>query len=266
MLLAQNNDGQIYIEVGKLNGRPVKVLRDTGCTKMIVNRALIPDSMVIPGSSGSLQMVDHSLIDVPFLNVYLDSRDYKGHYKVMCVSSPVYPVIFGNVRGARQMLPAPDWKAEDQKGARAMTSGGNNNDDDNQGCDMPSWMFKEESIRGETKTRNSRKKPAQTKKNDNRATQDVKVQEGKCVAGPCLTRAQAKKTDKIRPLKVKEAMSSIDKTAIEDLQKKYATLKKCFDRVGKPIIRDNYVGEFFTKMDYFIRNIKRRKREEDQTS
>ena len=26
---AQSNDGQIYIEVGKLNGRPVKALRDT---------------------------------------------------------------------------------------------------------------------------------------------------------------------------------------------------------------------------------------------
>ena len=74
---------------------------------------------------------------------------------------------------------------------------------------------------GETKTRNSKKKPAQTQKNDNRATQDAKVQEGICVAGPFLTRAQAKKTDKIRPLKVKEAMSSIDKTAIEDLQKKF---------------------------------------------
>ena len=62
---AQSNVGQIYIEVGKLNGRPVKVLRDTGCRGMIVERALIPDMIVIPGSSGSLQMVDHTMIDVP---------------------------------------------------------------------------------------------------------------------------------------------------------------------------------------------------------
>ena len=55
----------------------------------------------------------------------------------MCVSSHVYPVIIGNVRGAQQMLPDPDWKAEDVKGARARTSVGNNNDDDNQGSDMP---------------------------------------------------------------------------------------------------------------------------------
>ena len=113
---AQSNDGQTYVGVGKLNGRPVKVLSDTGCTGMIVDRALLPEVLVIPGSSGSLQMVDHTLIDVPLANIYLDSPYYKGHCRVMCVSSPVYPVIIGNVRGARRMLPDPDWKAEDQPG------------------------------------------------------------------------------------------------------------------------------------------------------
>ena len=36
--------------VGKLNGWPVKVLRVTGCTGIIVDSALVPDVMVIPGS------------------------------------------------------------------------------------------------------------------------------------------------------------------------------------------------------------------------
>ena len=185
---------------------------------MIVDRALIPESMMIPGGLGSLQMVDHTLIDVPLANVYLDSPYYKGHCKMMCVSSPIYPVIIGNVRGARKMLPDPDWKAEDQRGAQARTSGANTNDNDNQGGDMPSWIFKEESYRGETKNRDSKKKPAQIKKNDNCATQDVKFHEstteGKPVAGPYWTRAQVKKTDKIHPLIVIEAMSSVDKSTI----------------------------------------------------
>ena len=103
---------------------------------MIVDIALVPDVMVIPGSTGSLQMVDHTLIDVPLANVYLDSLYYKGHCRVKCVSSPVYPVIIGNVQGATRMLPDPDWKAEDQPGVRARTSGGNkdkDNDDDRVG-------------------------------------------------------------------------------------------------------------------------------------
>ena len=95
------------------------------------------------------------------------------------------------------------------------------------------------------------KKPAQPKENDDRARRNVKVKEGatdeKCVAGPVVTRAQAKKCDKVHPLKVKEAMSSVDKSTIENLQKKDSTLKKCFDRIGKPIIRENYVGEFYKK-------------------
>ena len=101
-------------------------------------------------------------------------------------------------------------------------------------------MFKEECNRGRTKSRDSKKKPAQIKKNDNHATEDIKVleetTEGKCVAGPVLTRAQAKKSDKIHPLKVQEAMSSVDKTTIEDLQKEDSTLKKCFDRVGNRLL------------------------------
>ena len=213
-------------------------------------------------------MVDHSMIDVPLANVYLESLYYKGHCKVMGVSSPVYHVIIGIMRGAHQILPDPKWKADNQKEARDRTSGGNNNDDDNQGGDMPSWMLKEESNRGKTKNRDSKKKKAQNKKNDNRATEDVKeTTEGKCVAGPVLTRAQAKKSDKIHPLKVKEAMSSVDKTTIEDLhQKKDSTLKKCFDRVGKLIIRENYVGELHMKNGLLYRKHQEMKQEEVQTS
>ena len=55
--------------------------------------------------------------------------------------------------------------------------------------------------------------------------------EEECVAGPVVTR-------------VKEAMSSVDKSTFE---KKDSTLKKCFDPIGKPIIRENYIGEFYKK-------------------
>ena len=67
--------------------------------------------------NGSQQKVDHTLTDMQLANVYLDSPYYNGHCKLMCVSSPVHPVINGNVRGARQMLPDPDWKAEGQRGS-----------------------------------------------------------------------------------------------------------------------------------------------------
>ena len=192
---------------------------------MIVDRALVTDVMVIPGTSGSLQMVDHTLIDVPLANIYLDFPYYKGHCRVMCVSSPVYPVIIGNVRGARRMLPDPDWKAEDNPGVRAMTSGGNKDkdNDDDQGGDIPAWMFKRSNQKTEKsapKERDSKKKQAQPKENDDHARQNMKVKE-KCVAGAVEN--------------------------LQNLQKKDSTLKKYFDRIGKPIIRESYVGEFYKK-------------------
>ena len=70
------------------------------------------------------------------------------------------------------------------------------------------------------KNRDSKNKPAQIKKNDNCATEHIKVlqgtTEGKCVDGQVLTRNPATDSDKIHPLKVKEAMSSVDKTMIEE--------------------------------------------------
>ena len=91
----------------------------------------------------------------------------------------------------------------------------------------------------------------------------MKVKEGateeECVARPAVTRAQAKKSDRVHQLKVKEAMSSVDKSTIEDLQKKDSTLKKCFDSFGKPIIRDNNVGEFYKKNGLLYRKLQETK-------
>ena len=74
-------------------------------------------------------------------NVYLDSPYYRGHCRVMCVSSPVYPVIIGNVHGAHRMLKDPDWMVEDQPGVPGTSSGNKNKDDGDHSGDMPSWMF-----------------------------------------------------------------------------------------------------------------------------
>ena len=52
-----------------------------------------------------------------------------------------------------------------------------------------------------------------------------------CVAGIVVMRAQAKKSDNLDLLKVKEAMSSVDKSTIENLQKD-STLKKWLIALG----------------------------------
>ena len=89
----------------RLHGLMVKQTASEGTTRHRLytddcGRALLPNVMVIPSRSCSLQMVDHTLIiDMSLADVYLDSLYFKGHTcsRVMSMSSPVYPVIIGNV-------------------------------------------------------------------------------------------------------------------------------------------------------------------------
>ena len=134
-------------------------------------------------------------------------------------------------------------------------------------------MFKRSNQKTEksaVKERDSKEKPSQPKESDDHARGNVKVKEGsteeKCVAGPVVTRTQAKKSDKVHPLKVKEAMSSVDKSTIENLQRKDLTLKKCFDCIGKQIIRENYIGEFYKKNGLLYGKHQERRRDEVVTS
>ena len=109
---AQHNDGQIYIKVGKLNGRPVKVLRDTRCTGMVVDRARLD------GDTRQFRLAADGRPHSDRCAISQCLPGYKGQCKVMLSCSlHVYLVIIGNVGGARHMLPDPDWKAEDQKEA-----------------------------------------------------------------------------------------------------------------------------------------------------
>ena len=55
-----------------------------------------------------------------------------------------YPVIIGNMQGARLMLPDPDWKVDDQPEVRARTSGDNDKNKDmdyDQGSDISTLIF-----------------------------------------------------------------------------------------------------------------------------
>ena len=178
---AQSNDGQTYFGVGKLNGRPVKVLQDKGCTGMIVDDCDGDNRQSRLAADGG-PYFNRCAVSKRLLGFTVLQRTLQGD---VFVSSPVYPVIIGDVRGARWMLPDSDWKAEDQPGVRAMTSGGNKDkdNDDDQGGDIPAWMFKKKSSQEKTeksarKKRDYKKKPAQHKENDDCARRNMKVKEG----------------------------------------------------------------------------------------
>ena len=144
------------------------------------------------------------------------------------------------------MLLHPEWKAEDQPRVQDRTSCGNNNAYNKNG-NIPGWMFREKSNQKEPRKLFRRRKTL--RKNQPSPRKMISVLDWmskrpylkRSVSLDQMASPRAKKCDKIHPMKVKESMSSVDKSAKKDLHKKDST----FDYVGKLMVRENYVGKFF---------------------
>lgn len=98
--------------IGKLVGHgQVNVVRDTGCTGVIVKKDLCPASSF----TGSCTMVDGSVKVAPIVVANLDTPFFKGKVRAMAMCSPIFDVIIGNIAGARDAS-NPDfmWKPEDE--------------------------------------------------------------------------------------------------------------------------------------------------------
>ena len=86
---------------GFVGEKPVEVLRDTGCSGVIVSKDLVPEN-AYTGRSQTMVMVDYSSRVVPEVKVSIDTPYYKGEVLALCVEKPVVGLIIGNIPGARE--------------------------------------------------------------------------------------------------------------------------------------------------------------------
>ena len=69
---------------GLVSEKPLEVLRDTGCSGVIVSKDLVPES-ANTGRSHTMVMVDYSSRVVPEVKVSIDTPYYKGEVLALCV-------------------------------------------------------------------------------------------------------------------------------------------------------------------------------------
>ena len=81
--------------------KPVEVLRDTGCSGVIVSKGLVPES-AYTGRSQTIVMEDYSSRVVPEAKVNIDTPYYRGEVLALCVEKPLVGLIIGNIPGARE--------------------------------------------------------------------------------------------------------------------------------------------------------------------
>ena len=88
---------------GKLDGSPVKVLRDTGCSTIVVKRALITD-VKLTGRVVVCVMIDGTARRYPTAVVEIESPFISGTVEAVCMDRPLYDLIIGNVPGAQETV------------------------------------------------------------------------------------------------------------------------------------------------------------------
>jgi hypothetical protein len=85
---------------GKVFGKDINVLRDTGCTAIVVKRDLVPEEK-LTGRTIDCVLIDGTVRKTPTAIIDVDSPYYKGQAEAICMKNPMFGLIIGNVPGAR---------------------------------------------------------------------------------------------------------------------------------------------------------------------
>lgn len=88
------------VQMGQIGDAQVSVLRDTGCDGVIVRRSLVMDNQML-GYTETCRLVDSRKLALPVAEVCIVSPYYTGTTKVLCMDTPLYDVIIGNICDAR---------------------------------------------------------------------------------------------------------------------------------------------------------------------
>ena len=85
---------------GLINDHKVQVLRDTGCSGVIVRQKLVKPEQYTEQIQ-TCMLINGDIIRVPIVRVYIDTPHLTKEVDAMCRKNPIYDVVVGNVDGAR---------------------------------------------------------------------------------------------------------------------------------------------------------------------
>ena len=95
---------------GRIGEKYVDVLRDTGCSGIVVNRDLVSEDQ-FSGDFNVMLLIDNTARKVPIAKIDIDTPYLKGQVEVQYLPDAVYDLIVGNVPGTRTADdPDPSWQ------------------------------------------------------------------------------------------------------------------------------------------------------------
>ena len=95
---------------GKIGDKTVNVLRDTGCSGIVVKKELVTEEQCT-GDFSCMLLIDNTVRKVPIARITVDTPYLSGEVDVQCLPDAIYDLIIGNVPGARPAdQPDPRWQ------------------------------------------------------------------------------------------------------------------------------------------------------------
>ena len=103
----QDKEGACYFPrsrlptaVGTVNGKEVRVLRDTGCTGVIVKRNLVSENQFI-GKECGVTLINDSQQKCPVARINIDCPFFRGTTDALCIDDPAHDLVIGNIEGSK---------------------------------------------------------------------------------------------------------------------------------------------------------------------
>ena len=86
--------------IGTVNGKKIRVLRDTGCTGVVVRRSLVSDGQMLNKQSG-VTLINNYKQRCPMARINIDSPYFRGSTDALCIDDPAHDLVIGNIEGSK---------------------------------------------------------------------------------------------------------------------------------------------------------------------
>ena len=86
--------------IGTVNGKEVRVLRDTGCTGVVVRRSLVSDGQMLSKHSG-VTLINNYKQRCPMARIKIDCPFSRGSTDALCIDDPAHDLVIGNIEGSK---------------------------------------------------------------------------------------------------------------------------------------------------------------------
>ncbi|XP_033096509.1 uncharacterized protein LOC117100801, partial [Anneissia japonica] len=121
LVSCEGDDNKMPIQTGYIGKYEVQVLRDSGCTNVVVNSAYV-ESAQYTGEEKVVMLIDGTVKSFPVALIDVDTPFLVGSVQAVVMEGAVCDLIIGNVQGARDANdPNKEWRKKQEITAAVMT-------------------------------------------------------------------------------------------------------------------------------------------------